>query len=101
MRNFFLMGPRGAGKTTIVKRLQAWSEDKQLTPFGAIPPTEVIQQSSFKADFVLTANAVWLNDYARERKPVLVLLSKCDVPGCIRLKVIDEIIGFDRVPGEE
>jgi GTPase SAR1 family protein len=52
MGEFLLMGPRGAGKTTIVRRLQAWSDDKQLTAFDAIPPmrpTEGIEQSLFKA----------------------------------------------------
>jgi hypothetical protein len=27
----------------------------------------------------------------------MIVLSKCDVPGCVRFNVIGEIIGFDRV----
>lgn len=47
------------------------------------------------------SNIVWLNciltDPNLEQKPVLVLLSKCDIPDCIRFNVIDKIIGFDRL----
>ena len=54
------------------------------------------------ADFTRCAtNCVWLsevlNSHAIEQKPILILLSKCDVPDCIRFNVVDEIVGFDRV----
>lgn len=48
----------------------------------------------------VAANVVWLNEIITshnfEQKPILIVLSKCDVPECIRFNVIDEIIGFDR-----
>lgn len=55
------------------------------------------------ADLTQTAsNIVWLNEvitsHAIENKPIMIVLSKCDVPDCIRFNVIDEIIGFERVP---
>ena len=54
------------------------------------------------ADFTKIApNIVWLNEvltaHSVEQKPILIVLSKCDVPDCVRFNVIDEIIGFDRV----
>ncbi|EAY06444.1 hypothetical protein TVAG_149300 [Trichomonas vaginalis G3] len=55
------------------------------------------------ADLTKTAtNIVWLNEvlqsHVTENKPIMIVLSKCDVPDCIRFNVIDDIIGFDRVP---
>ena len=55
------------------------------------------------ADLTKTAtNIVWLNEvltnHTTENKPIMIVLSKCDVPDCIRFNTIDEIIGFERVP---
>jgi energy-coupling factor transporter ATP-binding protein EcfA2 len=140
MSEFLIMGPKGSGKSTILKRLQTLSDDKRLTPFDTIPgtrPTEGIGSVNYKvrqgnffvkelggamikewltyaapvagviytfdgADFVQTStNIVWLNELLNEheveQKPVMIVLWKCDVPGCVRFNVIDEIIGFDRV----
>jgi len=55
------------------------------------------------ADLTKTATSVvWLNEVLMnssfDTKPVMIVLSKCDVPDCIRFNVIDEIVGFERVP---
>ncbi|OHT05807.1 hypothetical protein TRFO_26416 [Tritrichomonas foetus] len=139
MGEILFMGPKGSGKTLLLKRMQTLSEEKRLTPFDPIPhtkPTEGIEPNNFKfrgmnfvfkelggasineweqhakspkaivfvfdaADMTKTAsNIVSLNDVLQnhnfEQKPVLIVLSKCDVPDCIRFNIIDEIIGFDR-----
>ena len=54
------------------------------------------------ADLTKTAtNIVWLHELLTcqsiESKPIMILLSKCDVPDCIRFSVIDEILGFERM----
>lgn len=54
------------------------------------------------ADLTKTAtNIVWLHEILTnpnlETKPIMIVLSKCDVPDCIRFSVLDEIIGFERV----
>ena len=54
------------------------------------------------ADFTTTAtNVVYLNDLltneALQDKPVLVVLSKCDIPDRIKFSVIDSIITFDNM----
>lgn len=141
MGEILFMGPKGSGKTLLLKRMQNLSDEKRLTPFDPIPntkPTEGLDSNNFKfrgmnfvfkelggaainewethakttpkaivyvfdaADLTKTAsNIVWLNELLTnrnlEQKPVLIVLSKCDVPDCIRFNVIDEIIGFDRV----
>ena len=54
------------------------------------------------ADLTTVAqNIVWLNrvltNESYASKPVLVVLSKCDIPDGVRFPAIDNIIGFDRV----
>lgn len=140
MGEILFMGPKGSGKSLLLRRLQTLSDEKRLTPFDPIPntkPTEGIEPNNFKfrgmnfvfkelggasisewenhaktpkaiiyvfdaADFTKTAsNVVWLNElltnHNLEQKPVLIVLSKCDVPDCIRFNVIDDILGFDRM----
>ena len=140
MTEILFMGPTNSGKSLLLKRMQALSEERRLTPFDPIPntvPTEGWTQMNFKtggnsyifkelggssirdweslartakaiiyvfdaADLTRTAsNIVWLNEILQshliEDKPILVVLSKCDVPDCIRFSTIDEIIGFDHV----
>jgi hypothetical protein len=49
----------------------------------------------------IATNIVWLNEllneHSIEQKPILIALAKCDVPDCLRFKIIDEIMPFDRV----
>lgn len=139
MGDVLLMGPRGSGKSFLVRRLQFLSDEKSLTPFDPLPvtkPTEGLEPTTFKyrglnlvfkelggaslsewetharaakaiiyafdaGDYTMLAqNIVTLNDVISnhhfESKPVLIVLTKCDIPDCVRFNVIDEIIGFDR-----
>ena len=136
-----LLGPKGSGKTLLLKRMQTLSEERRLTPFDPIhttKPTEGLEPTNFKfrganfvfkelgggsiseweqhsktpkaivyvfdaADLTKTAtNIVWLNEIltspSTESKPIMIVLSKCDIPDCIRFNIIDEIIGFERIP---
>ena len=54
------------------------------------------------ADFTTTAtNIVYLNDLLTnenlETKPILIVLSKCDIPDRIKFSVIDSILTFDNM----
>jgi GTPase SAR1 family protein len=140
MGEFLVIGPKAAGKSLLLRRMQTLTDEKRLSPFDPIPrirPIESLDTLQFKhrqqnytfkelggtaikdwpthaatvlgviyvfdgADLTRTAtNVVWLNELLNstefEQKPILIVLTKCDVLDCIRFTVIDEIIGFDRV----
>jgi GTPase SAR1 family protein len=51
MGEFLFIGPKGAGKSLLLRRMQILSEDKRLTPFDPIPrtrPTETLETLQFK-----------------------------------------------------
>ena len=51
MGEILFMGPKGSGKSLLLRRLQTLSDAKTLTPFDPIPltkPTEGIEANSFK-----------------------------------------------------
>lgn len=51
MGEILFMGPKGSGKSLLVRRLQTLSDEKRLTPFDPIPntkPTEGVEPTNFK-----------------------------------------------------
>ncbi|EAY14730.1 hypothetical protein TVAG_038360 [Trichomonas vaginalis G3] len=138
MVEILFLGPKSSGKSLLIKRMQALSEDKRISPFDqiALPkPTEGTNAINFNfrgttfvfkelggdqiedwehhaktpkaiiyvfdaADLTMTAtNIVFLQELlsskVTEDKPILIALSKCDIPDFVHFNVIDEIIGFD------
>jgi GTPase SAR1 family protein len=51
MGEFLFLGPKGTGKSLLLRRMQTLSEEKRVTPFDVIPrttPTETVEAIQFK-----------------------------------------------------
>jgi GTPase SAR1 family protein len=51
MGEFLFLGPKGSGKTLLLRRLQTLAEEKKVTPFDPItvtPPTDGFEQITFR-----------------------------------------------------